>query len=72
MMRFVRAFLGTAALSLLAAGCGPGGGEAGAPEKGQPVFKPRPGEAARKEMVMELLQKKGMLPAKPGSTNTKK
>ena len=68
MMRLFCWVICAAALTALLPGCGPGGGDTGAEATGKPVFKPRPGEAAKKEFVTELLQKKGMLPRTPGST----
>jgi hypothetical protein len=68
MMRYFRAVACAAVLTWFAPGCGPGGGETGAPGTEKPVFKPRPGEAAKKEFITKLLQKKGMMPVTKDGT----
>jgi hypothetical protein len=55
-------FLCAVALTWLLPGCGSGGsGTSDSEEK--PTFRPRPGEASKKEFMTELLRKKGQLPA---------
>jgi hypothetical protein len=62
MIRSLLMLLCAVALAWLLPGCGPGG-DATSDSAGQPAFRPRPGEASKKEFMMELLRKKGKLPA---------
>jgi hypothetical protein len=64
MIRSRRILLCAVALAWLLPGCGPGG-DAPSDSAAQPAFRPRPGEASKKEFITELLRKKGKLPAEP-------
>jgi hypothetical protein len=72
MISLFRSVSCAAVLACLASGCGPGGGDAGNSVNGKPVFKPRPGEAEKREFIEKLLKKKGMMPSKPGGTKEAK
>jgi hypothetical protein len=72
MISLLRRALCAAALAWFASGCGAGGGDAGNSAKDKPVFKPRPGEAEKREFVEKLLQKKGMMPKTTGTKEAKK
>jgi hypothetical protein len=72
MISLLRSVLLAAALACLASGCGLGGGDASNSVNEKPVFKPRPGEAEKREFVEKLLKKKGMMPSKPGGTKEAK
>jgi hypothetical protein len=62
MIRGLRLFLCVVALTGLLSGCG-SGGNGTSDSEGKPAFRPRPGEASKKEFMMELLKKQGKLPA---------
>jgi hypothetical protein len=62
MIRRHRMLVCAVALAWLLPGCGPGG-DTPSDSAAQPAFRPRPGEASKKEFIMELLRKKGKLPA---------
>ena len=64
MIRRHRMLVCAVALAWLLPGCGPGG-DTPSDSAAQPAFRPRPGEASKKEFIMELLRKKGKLPAVP-------
>ena len=64
MIRRPRTLVCTVALAWLLPGCGRGG-DTPSDSTAQPAFRPRPGEASKKEFIMELLRKKGKLPAVP-------
>jgi hypothetical protein len=64
MIRRPRTLVCTVALAWLLPGCGQGG-DAPSDSAARPEFRPRPGEASKKEFIMELLRKKGKLPAAP-------
>ena len=64
MIRSLLMLLCAVALAWLLPGCGPGG-DTPSDSAAQPAFRPRPGEASKKEFIMELLRKKGKLPAVP-------
>jgi hypothetical protein len=66
MTRSLRMLLCAFALAWLLPGCGPGE-NATSDSAGQPAFRPRPGEASKKEFITELLRKKGKLPAAPSA-----
>jgi hypothetical protein len=64
MIRSRRMLLCGVALAWLLPGCGQGG-DAPSDSAVRPEFRPRPGEASKKEFITELLRKKGKLPAAP-------
>jgi len=64
MIRCLRMLFCAVALTWLLPGCGPGGSGTSDSE-GKPAFRPRPGEASKKEFMTELLRKQGKLPAAP-------
>jgi hypothetical protein len=65
MIRRICVVFSATVLAWLVPGCGSGGSGPSDPASGKPVFRPRPGEERKKEFMLDLLKKKGMMPAAP-------